>query len=176
MAGLSILKSMHDLSDEALCERWIENPYFQLFCGEEFFQHKTPFDRSSLTRWRQRMGEEKLDRADPGEPCHGNAHRRGKPSDFSRVIVDTTVQPKAVAFPTDAKLMHRARERLVKLAKKTGVPLRQSYERVGKYALIAHQRYAHAKQFKRANRALRTIRTYLGRVCRDLDAQGPRRG
>ena len=60
MAGLAILKSMHDLSDEALCERWVENPYFQLFCGEEFFQHKTPFDRSSLTRWRQRMGEEKL--------------------------------------------------------------------------------------------------------------------
>jgi transposase, IS5 family len=91
-----------------------------------------------------------------------------KPSDFSQVIVDTTVQPKAVAFPTDAKLMHRARERLVSLARKTGVSLRQSYERVGKLALIAHQRYAHAKPFKRANRALRTIRTYLGRVCRDL--------
>ena len=75
-----------------------------------------------------------------------------KPADFSKVIVDTTVQPKAVAFPTDAKLMHRARERLVKLAKKTSVGLRQSYERVGKHALIAHQRYAHAKQFKRANR------------------------
>jgi transposase, IS5 family len=84
------------------------------------------------------------------------------------VIVDTTVQPKAVAFPTDAKLMHRARERLVRLAKKTGVELRQSYQRVGKYALIAHQRYAHAKQFKRANRALKTIRTYLGRVIRDI--------
>ena len=168
MAGLSILKSMHDLSDEALCERWIENPYFQLFCGEEFFQHKTPFDRSSLTRWRQRMGEEKL--AALIQESLATATRTGaaKPSDFCRVIVDTTVQPKAVAFPTDAKLMHRARERLVRLAKKTGVTLRQSYERVGKHALIAHQRYAHAKQFKRANRALRTIRTYLGRVCRDL--------
>ena len=64
--------------------------------------------------------------------------------------------------------MHRARERLVKLARKTGVSLRQSYERVGKHALIAHQRYAHAKQFKRANRALKTIRTYLGRVARDI--------
>ena len=91
-----------------------------------------------------------------------------KPVDFSKVIVDTTVQPKAVAFPTDAKLMHRARERLVRLAKKTGVELRQSYARVGKHALIAHQRYAHAKQFKRANRALKTIRTYLGRVTRDI--------
>lgn len=56
MAGLAILKHMHDLSDEVLCERWVENPYDQLFCGEEFFCHKLPFDRSSLTRWRQRMG------------------------------------------------------------------------------------------------------------------------
>ena len=60
MAGLAILKHMHDLSDEVLCQRWVENPYYQLFCGEEFFQHRLVFDRSSLTRWRQRMGEEKL--------------------------------------------------------------------------------------------------------------------
>jgi transposase, IS5 family len=60
MAGLSILKHMHNLSDEDLCARWVENPYYQLFCGEEFFRHKPTFDRSSLTRWRQRMGEEKL--------------------------------------------------------------------------------------------------------------------
>ena len=168
MAGLAILKHTHDLSDEALCARWLENPYFQLFCGEEFFQHKPPFDRSSLTRWRQRMGEEKL--AALIQESLNVATRTGaaRPADFSKVIVDTTVQPKAVAFPTDAKLMHRARERLVRLAKKHGVELRQSYECVGKRALIAHQRYAHAKQFKRANRALRTIRTYLGRVCRDL--------
>ena len=64
--------------------------------------------------------------------------------------------------------MHRARERLVKLARKTGIDLRQSYARVGKHALIAHQRYAHAKQFKRANRSLKTIRTYLGRITRDI--------
>jgi IS5 family transposase len=60
MAGLAILKSMHNLSDEELCERWLENPYYQMLCGEEFFCHNRPFDRSSMTRWRQRMGEEKL--------------------------------------------------------------------------------------------------------------------
>ncbi len=114
------------------------------------------------------MGEEKLTALIQESLATATRTGAAKPSDFSRVIVDTTVQPKAVAFPTDAKLMHRARERLVRLAKKTGVPLRQSYERVGKHALIAHQRYAHAKQFKRANRALRTIRTYLGRIGRDL--------
>ena len=147
---------MHNLSDEELCARWAENPYFQLFCGEEFFRHKLPFDRSSMTRWRQRMGEEKLVALIQESLNAATRTGAAKPSDFSKVIVDTTVQPKAVAFPTDAKLMHRARERLVRLAKKHGVALRQSYARVGKQALIAHQRYAHAKQFKRANRALRS--------------------
>ena len=126
------------------------------------------FDRSSMTRWRQRMGEEKLVALIQESLNVATRTGAAKPADFSKVIVDTTVQPKAVAFPTDAKLMHRARERLVRLAKKHGVTLRQSYERVGKYALIKHQRYAHAKQFKRANRALRTLRTYLGRVTRDI--------
>ena len=168
MAGLSILKHMHDLSDEDLCARWVENPYYQLFCGEEFFQHKLTFDCSSLTRWRQRTGEEKLVALIQESLSVATRTGAAKPADFSKVIVDTTVQPKAVAFPTDAKLMHRARERLVKLAKKTGVSLRQSYERIGKHALIAHQRYAQAKQFKRANRLLKTIRTYLGRITRDI--------
>jgi IS5 family transposase len=91
-----------------------------------------------------------------------------RPKDLSRVIIDTTVQPKAVMFPTDAKLINRAREILVRLAKRHGVVLRQSYARVGKIALIKHQRYAHAHQFKRANKALRKLRTYLGRVIRDI--------
>ena len=168
MAGLSILKHTHNLSDEELCARWVENPYFQLFCGEEFFRHKPPFDRSSLTRWRQRMGEEKLVALIQESLSAATRTGAAKPSDFSKIIVDTTVQPKAVAFPTDAKLMHRARERLVRLAKKHGVRLRQSYARVGKRALMAYQRYAHAKQFKRANRQLRSVRTYLGRVLRDI--------
>jgi transposase, IS5 family len=168
MAGLAILKHMHDLSDEVLCERWVENPYYQLFCGEEFFRHKLVFDRSSLTRWRQRMGEERLVALIQESLAVAVRTQAAKPTDFSKVIVDTTVQPKAVAHPTDAKLMHRAREKLVRLAKKHGVVLRQSYARVGKHALIAHQRYAHAKQFKRANRALRKLRTYLGRVMRDI--------
>ena len=91
-----------------------------------------------------------------------------KPSELTAVVVDTTVQPKNVAHPTDAKLLHRARERLVRLAKEHGVVLRQSYARVGKFALIKQQRYAHAKQFKRANKPSRKLKTYLGRVMRDI--------
>src|SRR5262244_526440 len=169
MAGLAILKHTYDLSDEALCDRWVENPYFQYFCGEEFFQHALVFDRSSLTRWRQRMGEDKLKALLQESLAVATRTEAMKPSDLARVVIDTTVQPKAVMFPTDAKLLNRARERLVRLTKKLGVSLRQSYARVGKLALIKHQRYAHAHQFKRANRSLRKLKTYLGRVIRDIE-------
>lgn len=150
MAGLAILKHMRNLSDEALCALWLENPYYQLFRGEEVFRHTLPFDRSSLTRWRQRMGEEKLG-ALLQESLHA-ATRTGaaKPADFTSVVLDTTVQPKAIAFPTDAKLLHRTGAHLVRLAQRHGVRVRQSYLRVGKAALIRHQRYAPA------------IRTQLG--------------
>lgn len=130
MAGLAILKHTFDLSGEELCARWIENPYFQFLCGEEFFQHELTFDRSSLTRWRQRMGEERV--AALLQESLSVAVRTGAmaPQDTRRVVIDTTVQPKAVMFPTDAKLLNRAREVLVRLAKKTGLDLRQSYTRV----------------------------------------------
>src|ERR1700758_2240051 len=168
MAGLAILKHTYDLSDEVLCERWVENPYFQYFCGEEFFQHRLVFDRSSLTRWRNRMGEERLQALVQESLSVASKTEAIKPADLNRVIIDTTVQPKNVMFPTDARLLNRAREILVRLAKRQGLALRQSYARGGKFALLKHQRYAHAKQFKRANRALKTLRTYLGRVIRDI--------
>ena len=168
MAGLAILKHTYNFSDEVVCELWLENPYYQYFCGEEFFQHRLPLDRSSMTHWRNRMGEERLQALLQESLAVATKTGAMKPGDLARVIVDTTVQPKNITFPTDAKLLNRAREKLVKLAKQLGVELRQSYTRVGKFALIQHQRYAHAKQFKRANRSLRKLKTYLGRVIRDI--------
>ena len=94
MAGLAILKHTFNLSDEELCARWVENPYFQFFCGETFFRHDTPFDRSSMTRWRQRMGEERI--ISLLQESLSVAVKTGamRPEDTRRVIVDTTVQPK----------------------------------------------------------------------------------
>src|SRR5262249_31305190 len=125
--------------------------------------------RSSLTRWRQRMGEERLQALLQESLAVATRTQGMKPSDLARVVIDTTVQPKAVMFPTDAKLLNRARERLVLVAKKRGARLWPSYRRVGTLALINHQRYAHAHQFKRANRSLRKLKTYLGRVIRDIE-------
>ncbi len=168
MAGLAILKHTYDLSDEVVCEVWLENPYYQYFCGEEFFRHRLPFDRSSMTHWRNRMGAERLQALLQESLAAATRSGAIKPADLARAIVDTTVQPKNVTFPTDAKLVNRAREKLVRLAKKLGVELRQSYARVGKFALVKHQRYAHARQFGRAAKALRKLKTYLGRVIRDI--------
>src|SRR5208337_2102273 len=100
---------------------WIENPYFQYFCGEAQFRHDLPFDRSSLTRWRQRLGDERL--VALLQESLSVAHRTGAlaTKDLERVVVDTTVQPKAVAHPTDARLMHKALEKLVALAKAHGI-------------------------------------------------------
>jgi len=168
IAGLLILKHMHNLSDEVLCARWVENPYFQFFCGEVVFRHELPFDRSSLSRWRKRLGEEQL--AALLQESLAVAHRSGalQTRDLERVVVDTTVQEKAIAHPTDARLNHRAIEKLVDLAKREGVNLRQSYLRLAKRAAIMVGRYTHAHQFKRARRALKFLRTRLGRIIRDI--------
>jgi len=168
IAGLLILKHMHNLSDDALCARWVENPYFQFFCGEVVFRHELPFDRSSLSRWRKRLGEEQL--AALLQEILAVAHRSGalQTRDLERVVVDTTVQEKAIAHPTDARLNHRAIEKLVDLARREGVVLRQSYLRLAKRAAIMVGRYTHAHQFNRAGRALKFLRTRLGRIIRDI--------
>lgn len=171
MAGLHILKYVDNLSDEEVCARFIENPYYQYFCGEEFFRHDLPLDRSSMTRWRNRMGDDKIEVLLQESLSVAVKVGAAKPSDFTKVIVDTTVMEKSIAFPTDAKLIRRAQVKLVKQAKAEGLKLRQSYKRVGKLALIKQQRYSHAKQFKRARRELRRLKTYLGRTIRDIKRQ-----
>jgi transposase, IS5 family len=168
VAGLMIIKHMQNLSDETLCERWLENPYLQFFCGEHSFQHAPRFGRSSLTRWRQRLGEEAL--AALLQESLPAAHKTGAlaTGDLERVVVDTTVQPKAIAHPTDARLNLRALQKLAHLARSLGLKLRQSYARVAKRAVIMAGRYAHAHQFKRARRQLKFLRIRLGRVIRDI--------
>src|SRR3546814_18082694 len=106
---------MHNLSDGALCARWIENPYYQYFCGEAVFRHELPFDRSSLTRWRQRPGEEHL--AALLQESLSVAHRTGALARvaLAQVAVDTTVQPKAISHPNYARLNNPAMVQLVPL-------------------------------------------------------------
>jgi IS5 family transposase len=165
--GLLLLKHIYGLSDEGVCERWVHDPYFQHFTGEEFFQHEFPHERSDLSHWRKRLGD-KLEMllAESLRVAHESGALRTR--DLKRVTVDTTVQPKAVSFPTDAKLLHAAIKGLNRLARKHGVRLRQSYLRIAKRAAMMAGRYAHAKQFNRHRRQLRILRTRLGRIIRDI--------
>jgi transposase, IS5 family len=165
--GLMLLKHIFALSDEEVCERWVYDPYFQYFTGEEFFQHRFPHERSDLSHWRKRLGS-KLDLllTESLRVAHEAGALRTK--DLKRVTVDTTVQPKAITFPTDAKLLHAAIRGLNRLVKEHGVRLRQSYLRVAKRAAMMAGRYAHAKQFNRHRRELRLLRTRLGRIIRDI--------
>ena len=135
MIGLLLLKHIYGLSDEGVCERWVHDPYFQYFTGEEFFQHAFPHERSDLSHWRKRLGD-KLERllAESLRVAHGTGALRS--NDLKRVTVDTTVQPKAITFPTDAKLLHAAIKGLNRLAARHGVRLRQSYLRIAKAAAM----------------------------------------
>jgi transposase, IS5 family len=169
LVGLHYLKHLYNVSDEVVVASWLENPYWQYFCGEEFFRHELPCAPTSLVKWRQRVGVTGVEQL--LKQSLDTAQRAGalKPAEVKRVNVDTTVQEKAIAFPTDARLYHKARRALVRLARVLQYKLRQSYERVGKQALVRQGRYAAAQQMKRARQQTRQLRTYLGRVLRNLE-------
>jgi transposase, IS5 family len=133
--GLLLLKHTYGLSDEAVCERWVYDPYFQYLTGEEFFQHDFRHERSDLSHWRMRLGDKlELLLAESLRVAHESGALRTK--DLERVTVDTTVQPKAITFPTDAKLLHAAIKGLNRVARKCGVRVRQSYLRIAKLAAM----------------------------------------
>ena len=168
IAGLLYLQHTFDLSDEAVVARWVENPYYQHFCGETFFQHHPPIDPSSLTRWRKRIGEEGVEWLLTKTIEAGRTSGTVQEKSLERVSVDTTVMEKNIAHPTDARLYETARQKLVALSAEAGIGLRQSYARLAPRLAIKVGRYAHARQFKRMRKALRTLKGYTGRVMRDL--------
>jgi transposase, IS5 family len=169
MVSLHYLKYTYNLSDAETLERWVENAYWQHFSGQQYFEYKLPIDPSSMTRWRQRIGEEGAEKL--LSQTITTALKQGdlKPSQCHRVNVDTTVQTKNIRFPTDARLYDRMRETLVRTAESEDIPLRQSYKRVGKKILRKQQGYTHAKQGRRARGQTKQLNTILGRVTRDIE-------
>ena len=168
MVGLHYLKHAFNESDESVVDRLLENAYWMYFCGFEYFIHELPVDPTSMTRWRKRIGPKNM------EQLLSETLETAKREDYltkqhmERVNVDTTVQEKAIAYPTDSRLYHKARVLLVKAAKDRGIPLRQSYLRLGKVALIMNSRYAHARQMRRARKEQKKLKNYLGRVYRNI--------
>lgn len=167
MVGLVMLQNMFNLSDTAVVQNWVENPYWQFFCGFDYLQWKFPIDSSSMTRFRQRIGEKGVQRIFKTTISMALEQGFVSPKSLEKVIVDTTVMEKNICHPTDAKLYHKARERIVKWCEKENVPLRQKYTFVSKKVLHSVSRYAHARQMKRAKRKTKELKCYLGRVYRD---------
>jgi len=169
MVALHYLKFTYDLSDEAVLDGWLENPYWQFFSGMKYFTHEMPIHPTSMTNWRKRFGQEGAEALLKQTIEVGLKVKAIKESELERVNVDTTVQEKFIRYPTDIRTYDRAREHLVKMAKKAGIKLRQNYNKVGKKLLFDQQRYAHARQGKRAAGCVRKSHTILGRVIRDIE-------
>ena len=169
MAGLLYLKHTFALSDEELIARWVENAYWQYFCGETYFQHEPPIHPTSLTRYRQRLGASGCEELLQLTIEAGVAERVIEERDMAAVLVDTTVMEKAITYPTDSKLYLKSLQRLNQQAKSHGIVLRQSYTRTGKRLAIKASRYAHARQYRRMRRALKQLKGRLGRVVRYIE-------
>lgn len=171
VGGLLYLQHANDASDEMVVNTWLENPYWQFFTGETYLQTELPIDPSSLTRWRQRIGEEGVELLLAVTIEAARTAGLIKRASLDKVIVDTTVMPKAIAHPTDSRLLERSRQHMVKFAQDHGIDLRQNYNREAPRLATQVGRYAHAKQYKRMRAAIKTLRTRVGRVQRDVQRQ-----
>jgi IS5 family transposase len=173
LVGLHYLKHTYNESDESVVARFIENPYWQYFCGFEYFQHDLPLDPTSLVKWRKRIGSAGMEHLLKGTLETAKRKKHLTERHVQKVNADTTVQEKAIAFPTDARLYHKARVALVRMARERGIELRQTYKRLGKRALIMSGRYTHARQARRSKKETKKLRIYLGRIMRDIGRKCP---
>jgi IS5 family transposase len=168
MVSLLILKKLHNLSDESVVDRWVENPYFQYFSGETHFQWSMPCDPSDLVHFRHRVGKEGIEKI-----FRLSVGLQGKDAQQKCVSIDTTVQEKNITFPTDLKLAVRIIAKCRKMAEKQGIPLRQSYKRTVKQHMLNQRFKDHPKNKKKALASGRKIKTIAGRLVRELERKLP---
>lgn len=165
IAGILILKRMFNESDESVLERWVENPYWQYFCGEVNFQYDLPFDRTELIKFRKRIGEKGAEQI-----LKTSIHLFPKKEiQEKEVLIDTTVQEKNITYPTDVKSQKKIIEKCRNIAKKEKVKLRQVYKRELKQLMIDQRFHNHPKRKKKALAAARRIKVIAAKIYRDLD-------
>jgi IS5 family transposase len=168
MIALLYLKHAFNLSDEELCERWSENVVWQFFSGLAYYEPRLPCDATQIGRFRRVLGEAGVEQLLKSTIEASVAMKLVKPAEFERVIVDTTVQEKAIAHPTDSRLLEIARHKIASAAKRVGIAVKQTFAKQGKQLRRKAGGYAHAKQFKRLARTVKRQRTILGRLMRDV--------
>ena len=169
MISLLYLKHAFNESDEGVVARWGETPTWQFFSGQGYFEHHRPCDASTLIKFRQLLGEEGVEELLAQTIEVAVALKLIDHQELTRVIVDSTVQHKAVAHPTDSRLLEVARAKLVQAAKDAGIALKQTFAQEGQQLNHKAGRYAHARQFKRMRRAIKRQRTIVGRLQREIE-------
>ena len=168
MCSLLYLKHAFNLSDEETCERWAENVVWQYFSGMDYYEPRLPCDATQIGRFRTAIGEAGMERILAATIDTAVASNAIKPAEFERIIVDSTVQEKAIAYPVDSRLLEIARHKIVTHAKHCGIVLRQSFAKEGKALKRKAGGYAHAKQFKRLHRTVKRQRTIVGKLIREV--------
>jgi IS5 family transposase len=168
MVSLLYLKNSFNLSDEELVQRWAENVQWQFFSGMDYYEPRVPCDATQIGRFRRLLGEEGIEHLLKATIDCAVDIKAVKPADLECVIVDTTVQPKAIAHPVDSRLLEIARHKVVAAAKRCGIALKQTYAQEGKTLRRKAGGYAHAKQFKRLRKTVKRQRTILGVVMREV--------
>lgn len=168
MASLLYLKHSFNLSDEELVVRWSENVLWQFFGGLDYYEHRLPCDATQIGRFRRDLGEDGMELLLKATIDTALAIKAVKPKDLERVIVDTTVQEKAIAHPVDSRLLEIARHKVASAAKRAGIQLKQTFAKEGKELRRRAGGYAHAKQFRRLKKVVKRQRTILGVVMREV--------
>ena len=168
MASLLYLKNSFNLSDEELVERWAENVVWQFFSGRDYYEPRLPCDATQIGRFRRLLGEDGIEQLFKATIDCAVQIKAVLPADLECVIVDSTVQSKAIAHPVDSRLLEIARHKVVSAAKRAGISLKQTYAQEGKTLRRQAGGYAHAKQFKRLRKTVKRQRTILGVVVREV--------
>ncbi len=168
MGSLLYLKHAYNLSDEEVVDRWAENVVWQYFSGQDYYEPRLPCDATQVGRFRAAIGEAGVEELLKATIDTAVATKAVRPSDFERVIVDTTVQEKAIAHPVDSRLLEIDRYKVVQAAKQAGILLKQTFAKEGKELRRKAGGYAHAKQFNRLRRVVKRQRTILGIVLREV--------
>ena len=169
MISLLYLKHAFNESDEGVVQRWRDTPRWQYFSGLAYYEDRLPCDATTLVKFRQLLGEEGVEELLAQTINVAVELQLIQRQALKQVIVDSTVQHKAIAHPTDSKLLETARVKLVEAAKEAGIPLKQTYAKEGKALSRKAGRYAHARQFRRMRRTLKRQRTVVGRLLRDIE-------
>ena len=169
MIALLYLKHAFNESDEAVVQRWSETPVWQYFGGRAYFDQGLPCDATTLVKFRRLLGEEGVEALLAQTVCAAVNMKLISAKELATVVVDSTVQPKAIAHPTDSRLLETARDKLVQAAKQAGLELKQTFAKEGRVLGFKAGRYAHARQFKRMRRMIKRQRTIVGRLTRDIE-------